>query len=225
MRRKIHELGRWSALALAGLIVQHWFHGLDLGASIWPVGVLLVLACGVFVITWDRFPFRVVRRGVDDRRHAVPTVVEHLPQQPQLGEVSEYPDAAASRRHARVVRANVQLVIDELAEARRVISESLDDGWVFWDTALTWDNWDNVKTELAPEEGFHAAYNATRDAWQALRRVEINRLERRGEGSNPYEIKTWESRRIETALELAESAQAELLQFLEYSRVHRRSGE
>lgn len=71
--------------------------------------------------------------------------------------------------------------------------EALDDGWVFWDQELTWEKWEDVRADLSSENGFHAAYNATRAAWEAIQRVEIVRLGRRGSGQNPYEIKSWEN--------------------------------
>lgn len=122
--------------------------------------------------------------------------------------------AAAARRQARIVRENVQLVIDEIAEARRTMIEALDDGWDFWDQELRWETWERVKPDLAPEKGFHAAYNATRAAWEAIQRVEIARLGRRGSGENPYEIKSWESRWVQAALDLADEAETQLIRFL-----------
>jgi hypothetical protein len=44
--------------------------------------------------------------------------------------------------------------------------------------------------------------------------VEIIRLGRRSSGENPYEIKSWESRRVQTALELAGEAETQLIRFL-----------
>lgn len=121
---------------------------------------------------------------------------------------------AAAERRARIVRANVQLIIDEIAEARRTMIEALDDGWVFWDQEIEWEKWENVRADLASEKGFHAAYNTTRAAWEAIQRGEIIRLGRRSSGENPYEIKSWESRRVQAALELADEAETQLIRFL-----------
>jgi hypothetical protein len=121
---------------------------------------------------------------------------------------------ADAQRQARRVRANVLLVIDEIAWARRTMIEALDDGWVFWDQELKWDKWDRVRPDLAPEKGFHAAYNATCAAWEAIQRVEIARLERRSSGYSPYEIKSWESRWVQAALDRADEAEEQLMRFL-----------
>jgi hypothetical protein len=121
---------------------------------------------------------------------------------------------ATADRQARLVRQNVQLVIDEIAEARRTIIHALDAGWTFWDRDLKWDEWDRVRADLASEKGFHAAYNATRTAWEAIQRVEIARLERRSSGNNPYEIMSWESRWVQAALDRADEAETQLIRFL-----------
>jgi hypothetical protein len=119
-----------------------------------------------------------------------------------------------AERRARIVRSNVQLVIDEIAVARRTMIEALDDGWVFWDREIEWDKWENVRADLASEKGFHAAYNTTRSAWEAIQRVETVRLGRRTSGDNPYEIKSWESRWVQSALDLADEAEMQLIRFL-----------
>lgn len=173
-----------------------------------------LLAAG-FVIYVGRRP-QVLEGGIDGAlswRLAVLTVVR-IQEEPDCPTQAETGGAAAAQPRARMVRENVQLVIDEIAEGRRTMIEALDDGWVFWDQELKWDKWERARADLASEKGFHVAYNATRAAWEAIQRVEIVRLGRRGSGENPYEIKSWESRWVQAALDLADEAETELIRFL-----------
>jgi hypothetical protein len=215
MRKTVHELGRWSAFALAGLIVQDWFHGLELGRWIIPLGVLLGFACVAFVVTWPpfrkRIPYRLVRVNEAPKTQALSTGGTILSVQPKQPVSLREAEEATERRRARVVRANVQSVIDELAWARRIIMEALEDEGSFWTQEIHWTTWENVKNSLAREKGFHAAYNATREAWDALQRAEIDRLNHDGARS---EIRPWVQRHIETALEKSKAADLELFSFL-----------
>lgn len=69
MRNTIHFIARWASLGLAGLLIQDYFHGLELGRLAWPIAFLLIAALAVFVLTWPKFinwlaasiPFRITR--------------------------------------------------------------------------------------------------------------------------------------------------------------------
>lgn len=83
--------------------------------------------------------------------------------------------AVAQANSERVFLTNVQHVIDELAEARRVMFTGIDEGW-WWDQSLDWHVWENVRESFRGQRGFTTAYNAARKAYDALIEVETMRL-------------------------------------------------
>jgi hypothetical protein len=132
-----------------------------------------------------------------------------------IGHLARSDPEATKVDRGRIVRANVQSVLDELASARGTINEGLEDQGFWWRRALTWDTWDNVKGSLSGEPGFHAAYNATREAWDSLQRAELDRLNfdptndaRRGE------FASWERRHVQEALDKSERAEGLLFSYL-----------
>jgi hypothetical protein len=151
-------------------------------------------------------------RNVREAQHAIE---ETLSAVRSVGHPPESDNRAGKVDHGRIVRANVQAVLDELAWARRVINEGLEEQGFWWRHALTWDTWDNVKGVLSGEPGFHAAYNATRESWDALQRAEVDRLNYDPENDiRRGEFAPREERHVKEALEKSQVAEDLLFNFL-----------
>lgn len=217
MRKTINQVGRWTAFGLAGLIVQDWFHGLELGRWIILVLVLLALTCITFVVTWPplvrRNPYRLTRVASQPKTALGPGryLTALTPPAPRESFTARELHDSAVRRRADVNRANVQLVSDELAWAIRIINEAIEDEGGYWTREIAWTTWDNVKSSLAGVKGFHAAYAATREAWNSLQRAEQDRL---NHDASQSDVRAWEQRHIIVALNEAEEAQRLLFDFL-----------
>jgi hypothetical protein len=150
-------------------------------------------------------------RNVREAQHAIE---ETLSAVRSVGHAVQSDVDAGKVDHGRIVRANVQAVMDELAWAKRIINEAIEDNGDWWDRPITWDTWDNVKSSLGGEPGFHAAYNATRDAWDALQRAELDRLNYDPENDIQRGIAKWQEPHITVALEKTKEAEDRLFNFL-----------
>jgi len=103
----------------------------------------------------------------------------------------------------------------QLAWATRTINEALEESDHFWAQAITWDRWEELRSSLSGEPGFHGAYNATREAWDALQRAEVDRLNYDPESDvRGGELAPWVRRHIETALTKADEAEGLLFNYL-----------
>jgi len=213
VRNAVHNSARIAWGILAAALVQDYFDGWALGAWWTPIAAALGIASVAFVATWApvsrRFatalPYRVVRR---DTRVPTPDVARA--DVTDASDSDSFLASAVAWNHDRIVRSNVQSVIDELAWATRLINEAVEDHGGFWTQPIHWATWENVKDGLAAERGFHVAYEATRAAWDAVQRAELDRL-----NHEPREdIRPREERHITTALERAAAAHNALLAFL-----------
>lgn len=117
------------------------------------------------------------------------------------------------RNRERVVRANVQNVLDELHSVKSIIRDALSDTGTFWTKEISQEVWPEVKDALKAEPGFHPAYAATRDAWHAVLRAEIVRLEHDESMSEGWPA-AWEQSRIDEALKKVDVAEKALWHFL-----------
>jgi hypothetical protein len=121
----------------------------------------------------SHFPYRIV-----NTRDAPAKPPGLAPQQtsvvPRTGPLEATLAEAAARNHGRVVRANVQAVSDELAEAKRIINTAIDESGTNRTHDLTWTIRDNVQTDLAQEANFHLAHAKNQ------RRLECAHLRRGG---------------------------------------------
>jgi hypothetical protein len=172
MRNAIHRVSQWSALGLAGLIVQDWFHGLDLGRWIIPVSTLLVLACVAFVVTWPPFLRGTARLLLEEMKAIEPTIGSGSPA-PQLLAPPAQPAATVNEQRERVLRANIQLLMDEMAEIVRALAETIKRGSTTLEMKPKRDKWENIKDSLRGEPNTHVPYRLTRDAYQHLERVHV----------------------------------------------------
>ena len=181
-----------------------------------PLLVFVVVTGGLFILLTAVLALtlpHVVNRIPPPPPRATPVVASDpsltAPERPDLP-MSEL-EATVIRNRERVVRSNVQNVLNELADNKKIINDAIRDYGDFWDTLFSFDVWNNVRDGLMPERGFHTAFNATRDAYHALFDAEAlarNANERR------ESILNWEQTRVTQTLDSIEEAERELVAFL-----------
>lgn len=219
----------WSLLDHFGRAYMAWVLGgawVVTGLGTWaltaadgmPTAVRLMLIVGLFFLSFATLGVavpHVVNRipTASPRAVAVVPTATQPPQEHSAPRDAPRPmsplEATLARNNERVVRANIQAVLNELAAAKETIDAAEEEGW--WLEAIRTVTWDSVCNDLAPERGIHHAFNATRDAYRAITKAEeIAESHRREPRATPQ----WEEHRLRAAVAAIDTAERSLNMYL-----------
>lgn len=139
-----------------------------------PAPFLALLTLGAFLLAFGSATLAVPH--IVNRLPAPPARKEHAPKtaRPWLPAGAEASMSATAQQRERVLRGNVQILLDELDAARRQFADAIEEDR-YWPSPVNRTMWANIQKSLLGEPGFHVAYAATRDAYEAVERCEKRR--------------------------------------------------
>lgn len=211
----------WICLALCtvlgggtGILIA-WDYG-RLGTALLTVGAsasgillgLILVSCGLWKAGANEI-LRLQLTSIQSNVAAIQTDVHKVATQPRdaprpMGEL----EATLTRGQEKLVRANIQAILDELAVAKQTIYRTAEDDG-FWAEPIQTKIWDNARVSLAPERGVHYAYSAAREAYDQIR--EMNHL---AAGRERHPLLSWETGRLERTAGTIQVAENSLMSYL-----------